>query len=142
MQAIEARASAEQVTLGILGTQLSTWDLLRIASGQVRERPAGMAGLVLLKAARSWYGTDSQRLEGVILLLQLVFLTPAFAALAICLRGPPERRQLALVTVALVLLLLGHVDSGPEHRSLYGAGVRAAGGDAAGALPDQSDAGA
>ncbi len=39
----------------------------------------------------------------MILLLQLVFLTPAFAALAICLRGPPERRQLALVTVALVL---------------------------------------
>lgn len=41
---------------------------------EFRAHPIAVIKLLLLKAARSWYGTDSQRLEGPTLLIQLVYL--------------------------------------------------------------------
>jgi hypothetical protein len=37
-------------------------------------RPVAVVKLFLLKAARSWYGTDSRRLETPLMLLQLAYL--------------------------------------------------------------------
>jgi 4-amino-4-deoxy-L-arabinose transferase-like glycosyltransferase len=49
-------------------------DLGTVLSQEVRSQPIAVIKLLLLKTARSWYGTDSQRLEGPILLIQLMYL--------------------------------------------------------------------
>jgi 4-amino-4-deoxy-L-arabinose transferase-like glycosyltransferase len=103
MERIHREAQDDQTVRAVLGEEQSSGDLIRIVARQIPEMPLGFSGLVMIKAARSWYGTDSQRFEGAILLVQLVFLTPAVIAIVICLRDSPERRQLALVTLGLVL---------------------------------------
>lgn len=40
---------------------------------ETRARPAAVAKLLLLKAARSWYGTDSERFEHLTLMLQVPY---------------------------------------------------------------------
>ncbi len=49
-------------------------DLRLIISQEIRSHPLAVLKLALLKIARSWYGTDSQRLEMPTLLIQLVYL--------------------------------------------------------------------
>lgn len=55
--------------------EISTFsDLTSIISRQFRSHPMAVTKLLLLKLGRSWYGTDSQRLEGPILFVQLGYL--------------------------------------------------------------------
>jgi len=49
-------------------------DLRSIIAQEFRSHPIAVIKLLLLKLARSWYGTDSQRLEGPTLLFQLAYL--------------------------------------------------------------------
>ena len=49
--------------------------IARASKKELVEHPAGFAGLVVMKLARAWYGTDSQRMERYILLIQAVYLT-------------------------------------------------------------------
>jgi len=49
-------------------------DLRSIISHEFRSHPIAVIKLLFLKAARSWYATDSQRLEGPTLLIQLLYL--------------------------------------------------------------------
>jgi 4-amino-4-deoxy-L-arabinose transferase-like glycosyltransferase len=49
-------------------------DFIPIISQEFRSHPNAVLKLGLLKIARSWYGTDSERLEGPTLLIQLGYL--------------------------------------------------------------------
>lgn len=66
--------------------------------------PAGMAGLVVLKLVRAWYGTDSQRLEGYIAVIQLVYLALLACAWYVALRAGGERKRLALIVASILIL--------------------------------------
>src|ERR1700694_954705 len=49
-------------------------DFRSIISQEFRSHPIAVIKLLLLKTARSWYGTDRQRLEGPTLLIQFMYL--------------------------------------------------------------------
>ena len=50
-------------------------DVGSFMASELRRRPVGVAELVALKAARSWYATDSHRNERLSLGVQLLYLT-------------------------------------------------------------------
>lgn len=50
-------------------------DIAALMSQELLTRPVAVVKLFLLKAARSWYGTDSRRLETPLMLLQIAYLT-------------------------------------------------------------------
>jgi hypothetical protein len=52
----------------------SLTDIAAIMSKELLARPVAVVKLFLLKAVRSWYGTDSRRLETPMMLLQLAYL--------------------------------------------------------------------
>ncbi|MFV9507763.1 MAG: ArnT family glycosyltransferase [Oscillochloridaceae bacterium umkhey_bin13] len=63
------------------GSQIqSTSELLAVVATEGREQPLALLQLIVLKAARSWYATDSQRFELPILILQLLYLLPILVA--------------------------------------------------------------
>ncbi len=49
-------------------------DFIPVISREVRSHPVGVVKLFLLKIARSWYGTDSLRMERPVLIIQLAYL--------------------------------------------------------------------
>ena len=66
-------------------------------------QPGTVARLFAIKAARSWYATDSGRSEGLILTLQLVYLVPIVGAgVAIRRRGLLEAGGLLNVVLLLI----------------------------------------
>lgn len=69
-----------------------------------REHPAAMAELVVYKAARSWYGTESFRYEGAILALQLVFLGFVVAGGVTAFRRGSGSRWYVVLAAALTLV--------------------------------------
>lgn len=56
------------------GELRSLSDIAAIMSKELLMRPVAVLKLFLLKAVRSWYGTDSRRLETPLMLLQLIYL--------------------------------------------------------------------
>jgi hypothetical protein len=62
-----------------------------------------VAKLLTLKAARSWYGTDSGRYENGIMLLQILFSVPVLWGSLVCWKQGGIARHLAIVVWALVL---------------------------------------
>ncbi len=52
----------------------STKQMAGLVIAELRTHPITMAKLFLIKAARSWYGTNSNRLESVILAVQLLYI--------------------------------------------------------------------
>jgi 4-amino-4-deoxy-L-arabinose transferase-like glycosyltransferase len=52
----------------------TTGAVANVLAGQIAEHPLAVAKLFALKAARSWYGTDSQRAEGRVALIQGLYL--------------------------------------------------------------------
>jgi len=81
----------------------SSRDMLRFLVGEFRERPMAVGELLALKVARSWYGTDSGRHEGVILLIQALYVPVALWASFVAWRQGGRSRQLA-VSVAVTVV--------------------------------------
>ena len=65
-------------------------------SKQLRERPLAVAELLAIKAARSWYGTETQRFEFWILLIQLAYITLAVWGSVIAWKRGVIAKQLCL----------------------------------------------
>lgn len=83
-----------------IGRFQSASDILKYMTTQTGERPLTVAKLLCLKAARSWYGTDSQRWELPILCLQGVYLTAiATAGVLAWKRGTPPRPILICIVI-------------------------------------------
>lgn len=83
-----------------LGREGTLGDYLRQVA---REHPAALAELVVYKAARSWYGTETFRYEGLILALQAVLLA-LVAVGGVCAhrRDGPARGYLVLAAALTV----------------------------------------
>ena len=58
----------------VFGEMDSYSSVVRELGGELLDHPVGVAELLLLKVARSWYATDSGQLEIPILLMQIVYL--------------------------------------------------------------------
>lgn len=61
----------------------STKDVLSLIVSELQNRPITVCNLFLIKAIRSWYGTDSQRHEPAILILQTAYLLPILITLIV-----------------------------------------------------------
>jgi hypothetical protein len=61
-----------------------------------------VAGLIGMKLLRAWYGTDSQRLDKYIALLQLVYLFVLARAARIAWKAGGERRRLVGLVIVVV----------------------------------------
>lgn len=74
-----------------------------VLAEELRERPIAVGKLFLIKAARSWYATDAQRLESSVLLLHTVYLAViAWATWAAWRSGPLARRLVVDVWVLVI----------------------------------------
>jgi 4-amino-4-deoxy-L-arabinose transferase-like glycosyltransferase len=76
-----------------------------IARAGVRElgaHPVGVVGLMGMKLLRAWYGTDSQRLDRYIALLQLVYLLVLVRGGWVAWKAGGERRRLVVVVMVVV----------------------------------------
>jgi hypothetical protein len=86
-----------------------TWELTTLPkigaalAEQAREQPMAVLKLIALKAARSWYGTDSQRLETVNLLVQIPYLLVSLGAVAMAWRCGSRARKLMITSSLMVL---------------------------------------
>ena len=85
----------------------SVGDIAGLLREQFRERPAAVLKLFAVKAARSWYGTDSQRFELPILLLQLGYLGAAAGGTIVAVRGGGGGGMFAVLVWLLVLYFWG-----------------------------------
>ena len=99
-------ADAELVSQAIVAHYRSldsASDILGILATQFRESPRGVAELLLVKAVRSWYATDSGRLDRYILPIQIVYLSLAIWATVISFRTSASGRRLSVVVWLSVL---------------------------------------
>lgn len=75
-------AASREITDAAAAAPLRTGgDIARFVGDQAQERPFGLAGLLGVKAVRSWYGTESVRHEGLLALLQAAYLVVIAAGL-------------------------------------------------------------
>jgi hypothetical protein len=73
----------------------------RFLLDRLKEGAAPVAGLVLVKAARSWYGNDAGRFEGWSAAVQAVYLSLIVWGAVLALRG--DRRQTNFAKAVLVM---------------------------------------
>ena len=102
----------------------SVGDIGRVLAEQARVRPMGVVKLILLKASRSWYGTDSHRLEAQILTLQALYLVPIALGGIMAWTYAKSSRRLLMLLVPLYRLLLGNHDHRFVYRAIYGSCAR------------------
>lgn len=69
---------------------------------EARTQPVAVFKLLLLKAARSWYGTDSQRMERLILAIQLVYMLLIAIGVSRLWRRGGSHRRLAIGALLVV----------------------------------------
>jgi hypothetical protein len=86
-----------------LTTSSSQADIMREALAVFRDRPISFTHLIIVKALRSWYGTDSGRAEHLTLLVQLPFVTLMVLGLIFTVRAQLVPR---VVWVTIVLTVL------------------------------------
>ncbi len=77
--------------------------VVEVLAREFRRDPIAVTKLLMLKAARSWYGTDSQRFEGAILALQCLYLAAiVLATVAAWMSGSRGRAMVVCAwTIAL-----------------------------------------
>lgn len=81
----------------------STKDIIGVIGEEFLEHPWSTAKLFAIKAARSWYGTDSRRLESEILLVQLPYLLVLIFAASKCWKHGGRPRKLVISTGLVIL---------------------------------------
>jgi hypothetical protein len=91
---IFARQNRELNTTGTIGAYLVS---------QLVDRPAAVLKLLMLKAANSWYATDSSRYDGIGLLLQLIYIPLLMLGAWGAWRQRGRSRQLTIVICAVGL---------------------------------------
>jgi len=87
---------AENASLNSLG------DIFTTIEKHTREEPVVVLKLVLIKMARSWYGTDSGSLEAIILIIQFFYATLFLTATISIWRCRPEIPGLLLFVWSIV----------------------------------------
>jgi len=92
----DARALMEDIRKRYYTLQ-SFGDIASLIGENARQRPVALAELISLKMARSWYATDSQRMELQILLIQIVYLLCLAYCTSCAWKQGGKSRDLALV---------------------------------------------
>lgn len=85
------------------GNLTSTGDVGSLVADKAREQPFTVLKLFAIKAARSWYGTDSTRYELWILLLQVPYIVLALPGMRRAYRQGGWLRSMALFFAVLVV---------------------------------------
>lgn len=85
----------------------SVGDLISLIIDKLQTQPLAVTKLFALKAARSWFGTDSGRFETAIVLSQIVYLFLGLGGIAAAWRRGAIARQLALSVALIVLYFWG-----------------------------------
>ncbi len=85
----------------------SAGDIVAVLADQMRERPLGVAELFAIKAARSWYGTDSQAHDSLVLLVQLPYLAVILWGSRSAFRQGGAARRLAVLVWLVALYSWG-----------------------------------
>lgn len=79
-------------------------NIIVCVADEFQKQPLAVTKLFMLKAARSWYGTDSQRFDNLILLLQVPYLLMILIASGMCLQRRKEgQRKLAICIWTIVI---------------------------------------
>ena len=81
----------------------SPGDVVRFMAATFASKPVPVVKIFLLKVARAWYATDSQRYEKPLALLQAPYLLLALAGLVLAWRSRGRRRAASQFTLLLVL---------------------------------------
>jgi hypothetical protein len=89
-------------TIRIDGGGMSSREIAAVMIDEFKKRPLTVAKLALIKTARCWYGTNSNRKESLILLVQAVYIVSLLYALIMLWRRRPDLRF--LVTAGAVTL--------------------------------------
>lgn len=76
----------------------------RAMLAETARHPLGMVELIALKLLRAWYGTDSQRLDGYIALIQVVYLGALAWAGYVAWRAGGERKRLTIIVASFLLI--------------------------------------
>jgi len=87
-----------------VGEMHTTGRLVQFTAAEIMHHPVAMAELFAIKASRSWYATDSRRLEKESAAVQLLYLVPGVWALIVAGRRKPPQSTFAL----LVILFTGY----------------------------------
>lgn len=74
---------------------------------ELREHPQAVIKLGIIKATRSWYGTDSQRFEQLTLFIQSVYLVLAISGIGLAWRNYPAARPVLILFGLVVLYFWG-----------------------------------
>lgn len=100
-------ATLTQDTLSRLSEMNSIGGITSIMAEEWRKNPLAVSKLFAIKAARSWYGTDSHRFETPIILIQLVYLGLAMWGGRIAWRQGGAAKQLVISVWLIVLYFWG-----------------------------------
>lgn len=82
-------------------------NVISVLREEAKAHPVAMARLLLLKVARSWFGTDSGRLENVVLAIQAIYVPVLILCLAMTYRTARHLRPIVVLTTLLVLYFWG-----------------------------------
>lgn len=81
--------------------------LISVVAEESSKQPTALLKLLAIKAARSWYATDSGRRETILFLMQLVYLSVLLVGLIGTWRDNTNHRQLLVLVGLLVALFWG-----------------------------------
>jgi hypothetical protein len=84
----------------------TTGSMIRFVADRYPERPSAVIKLLLLKAGRSWYGTQAQWYERVIAAIQIPYLLLVSVGIWVCWSRFPARRR---DYIPLILLTTGYM---------------------------------
>lgn len=100
-----APAGARRVALDALALEqdeASDAEVRRFVVDAARERPGDLAQLLAVKAARSWYGSEAGRWEGLVALAQAALAAAAVLGGVLAARAGPGRRRYAALVAGLL----------------------------------------
>jgi 4-amino-4-deoxy-L-arabinose transferase-like glycosyltransferase len=81
----------------------STGSIINFLLIKVRKEPTGIAELVLTKAVRSWYGSESRASESWVLVIQILYSPFIFLGVRQMLAGNRQQRNFLLIVTATIL---------------------------------------
>jgi 4-amino-4-deoxy-L-arabinose transferase-like glycosyltransferase len=85
------------------GQLKTTKDITIFLVQQAKERPLPLAELFLLKAARTWYGSETHRHETCVAVIQLCYLPFVIFGVLLIWKGSTPQRNFILLTLGIVL---------------------------------------
>jgi 4-amino-4-deoxy-L-arabinose transferase-like glycosyltransferase len=81
----------------------TTASIANFVIAKIREEPRAVAQLLLIKAGRSWYGSESHAFEKWVVVIQLLYLPFVIFGVREVSKGDRQQRNFLLTTAAIVM---------------------------------------